>query len=187
MKGILASVTAGLLLATAVLLGGCQAGSDLPEPTGVARETTETSVFYSTGRTLLEERTVIDAKDPYAQVVAVLMKAQPQTDKNIAIVQPQAKVNSVTFKDGIVTVDWSPAVLGFNAEPKEKVLAWAAFLRTFGEFSEVQKVRFTVDGKTSGKADGHDIQTFWGRISLIGEPWPVLRQQASKEASPTNP
>ncbi|HEY3318396.1 MAG TPA: GerMN domain-containing protein [Coriobacteriia bacterium] len=177
-----------ILALAAVALSGCgsRAGSSVPEPTGVARETTETSVFYSTGRSLFEERTVVDAKNPYLAALDVLLAAQPKTDKNLAIVQPQAKVNSVAVKDGIATVDWAPAVLSFNAEPKEKMLALASVLRTLGEFPEVKRVRFTVDGKTGGTVGGKDIESFWGSVSLKGQPWDVLRAApASKETSTT--
>ena len=89
---------------------------------------------------------------------------------------PRPRSSSVTLgDDGVLVIDWSPEVLDFEATDDEKVLALAAILRTFGQFDEVKKVKFTVGGKAEGTANGKDIEDFWGRISLIGQPWDVLR------------
>ncbi|MBA4371193.1 MAG: hypothetical protein C0418_06430 [Coriobacteriaceae bacterium] len=174
------AAAAALLLA----LAGCTRGVDVPPPTDLPSETTVTQVYYATGRSLVQERAVVDASDAYASTLRVLLAAQPKTNEQIAIVQPVAEVRSVTFDDGTITVDWSADVLAFEAEPDEKRIALAGILRTFGEFAEVDKVRFTVEGKVSGTAGGRDIEAFWGDVSLQGQPWDVLRPP-SGEASET--
>ena len=115
----------------------------------------------------------------YASTVAVMLKAEPTTEKNVAIVQPTAKVRSITVKDGVATVDWDRAVLSFTATDDEKLLVYASFLMTFGQFREVKKVRFTVEGKTSGTIGGKDVEDFWGAVSLKDQPWKVIRVGAA--------
>jgi len=164
-----------LLVAVAVLTG-CGAGNaQMPEPSGVPEATAETSVFFSTGRSLVEEPRVVDAKNVYKATLDELLAAQPAIYTDIAIVQPEATINTVALDNGTITLDWSREVLQFEAEDKEQIVALAAFLRTLGQFPEVQKVRFTVEGKTEGTIDGKDVAQFWGHIGLNAQPWDVLR------------
>lgn len=183
-----AALLAGALLA----LAGCgrfRPADDLPDPTaGLSETTTETVIYFSTGRTLMGERRVIDAASPYEDALRTLLEAMPQSNPDVAIVQPEAGYNSVTFEDGVITIDWQADILDFQAEDAEERLAYASILATFGAFPEVQKVRFLVDGKDSGKIDGKDIEAFWGSVSLKGQPWDVLRVRlpsASDESTPT--
>lgn len=179
-----ALIAAGLCSALAAGgLMGCSAGvgSDIPEPSGVATETTETAVFYSTGRSLLEERKVVGAPDAYEATLRELLRALPESNPDVAIVQPEADFNSVSLdEDGVITIDWKAEVLDFEAEPKEKRLAFAALLMTMGGFPEVEKVRFTVEGKDSGEIEGRDVEAFWGDVSLKGQPFKVLRPPTKK-------
>ena len=130
---------------------------------------------FSTGRTLVQEPRLINADDKYADAIAQLLGAQPEVATDIAIVQPVAEVKSVTFEDGTITIDWSAEVLDFEATDQEKSLALAAILTTMGEFEEVEQVAFTVEGQTDGEIEGKDVEDFWGRVSLLGSPWDVLR------------
>lgn len=176
---------AACAVAAALLLGAsaCKRGVDVPPPTDLPAETTVTQVYYATGRSLVQEQAVVDSSDVYASTLRVLLEADPKANEQIAIVQPVAEVLSVTFVDGTITIDWSADVLAFEAEPDEKRIALAGILRTFGEFAEVKQVRFTVEGKTSGKAGGKDIEAFWGDVSLKGQPWDVLRAGEAEEPS----
>jgi hypothetical protein len=181
---------AALLRGVAATLNLAACGDDdIPDPTGVPEQTRRVSLFYSTGRTLFEEFRVIDANlDVYATTLEELLAATPETNPDVAIVQPEAQVLSVTLgDDGVLVIDWSADVLDFEADDREKTLAWASVLRTFGQFDEVKKVKFTVEGKTEGTVDGKDIQAFWGHISLIGQPWDPLRasEEGSEEATGT--
>lgn len=176
-------------LALAVAGTGCSRSARIPEPTGLPRETTATSVYFATGRSIVEERLVVPADDPYRAALEFWLQARSVEHPEIAIVQPQATVRSMTLDDsGVLTIDWSADVLDFEAEPKEKMIALAGILRTLGEFPEVKKVRFTVEGKTSGTAsNGKDIEAFWGTVSLKGQPWDVLRRPSQDQESTAAP
>jgi hypothetical protein len=173
-------LAAGLVLAAvAVAATGCrEAGQGIPAPKGLPAETRQVSVFFSTGRTLFEEKRVVDARNVYLRTVQELVLASPQTNADVAIVQPVAPVRSVEVTGGVATLDWGREVLDFRASGPEKVLALAAFLRTFGQFPEVTKVRFTVEGRVDGRIGGKDVARFWGSIGLRGQPWAVLRPKA---------
>ncbi|MCZ7661571.1 MAG: GerMN domain-containing protein [Thermoleophilia bacterium] len=177
--------TVSLLLAVlaVALLSGCTEApaNDIPEPTGVPEETVRVSVFFSTGRTIVEEPRVLDATDTYGQVFAEFIGAQPEINPDVAIVQPEATITSVTVADGVMTIDWSRDVLSFEADDSEKTLALAAILLNAGQFPQVSTVVFTVEGKTSGELDGKDIAYFWGRVSLKGQPFEVLRPPRPSE------
>jgi hypothetical protein len=183
--GIVRALALVALFALAALAAGCasQPGRDIPEPTGVSEETTATTVFYSTGRTLVQEPVVVDASDLYQSTLEKMLAADPAENRDIAIVQTVAPMNEVTFDEetGLVTVDWDPDVLLFEAEGAEERLAYAAIMMTLGQFPEVKLVRFTVDGKDEGTIGGKDIRTFWGSVSLHGQPWPALRPPAPSE------
>lgn len=172
----LRTVLGGALVAASVTvsLTGCSSGS-VPPPTSVAMETTETTVFYATGRSVLAERKVVDATDIYRETLEEQLLAQPSSEANVAIVQPTAKVLSVTVNDRVATIDWDEKVLDFEATPDEKRLAQASILMLFGQFPEVETVRYTVEGKDSGTIGGKDIATFWGEVTLKNQPWKVVR------------
>ena len=173
-------------------LAGCgriDPAGDLPDPTGdLSAETTETVIYFSTGRSLMGEVRVIDRTAPYEDALRTLLEAMPQSNPDVAIVQPVSDFNSVTFADGVITIDWKLEVLSFEADDAEERLAYGAILATFGVFPEVEKVRFLVEGQESGTLDGRDIEAFWGSVSLIGQPWDVIRMKGSsgsEEATPT--
>jgi hypothetical protein len=172
-----------------VILVGCapRTGGDIPEPSGVAVETTVTVVFYSTGRTLVEEPVVVDATEVHKATLERMLEAQPVENEDIAIVQTVAPVRSVVLDEetGTLTVDWDADVLLFEADETEERLAFASIMMTLGQFAEVKSVRFTVGGKEEGSIDGKDIKAFWGSVSLNGQPWDALRPPSSEEATET--
>lgn len=140
----------------------------------VSEETTETSIFYSTGRSLLEERRIVPADDAYEATLKELLLASPESNPDVAIVQPEAGFNSVTIKDGVLTIDWKKDILDFEVEDKEERLAFASFLATFGRFEEVKTIRFTVDGREEGTVGDKKIEDFWGSVSLREQPFEPL-------------
>lgn len=182
-------ILAAAALLTALSLTACDRGiqpaTDLPEPSGTATETTETSVFYATGRTLLQEKKVVDAADPYVSTLEELLLASPENNADVAIVQPFAQVKSITVEDGLATIDWTSSILDFEAEPGEKRIALASILATMGQFPEVDRVQFTVEGKSEGEIDGKDIVDFWGDVSLLNQPWDVIRVQGRPSGEST--
>lgn len=165
---------AGLLLC-ASFVAGCSDAASVPPPTELPDETRSVSVYFSTGRSLLEEPRVVDATDVYTATLEELLAAEPE-NKDTAVVQPEAAIRSVTFDSGLVTVDWDPAVLEFEADDGEYQLAWAALLLTMGQFEEVERMAFSVDGKTEGMVNDRDIAEFWrGVVTLKDQPWDVTR------------
>ncbi len=172
---VLAALAAALLLSATALAGCGGVGSrDLPPPSEMPDETVRVSVFFSTGRSLLEERRVVDATDVYSSTLDALLAGDAETP-DVAIVQPRAAYRSVTLADGVITIDWDREILDFDADPEEYRLAWAAFIMTFGQFPEVEQVAFTVEGMDAGEIDGRDIAEFWGEVTFANQPWDVQR------------
>jgi hypothetical protein len=178
---IVAVLVVGVALAAGCSSEPTSATPAIPEPVNLPGETQAVSVFFATGRTLVEEPRIVDATDVYRATLAELLEAAPEKNAKIAIVQPEAEMKSVTVEDGHAIIDWSPAILDFEAEDSEKTLAFAAFLMTLGQFPEIEKVSFTVEGKTEGEIDGKDIARFWGRVTLKNQPWDVLRPPVQEE------
>ena len=187
-------VLVGVLLASLGVASGCsrEVGGEGPEPTiEMPARTERVSVFYSTGRSLAEEYRIVDADDLYAATLDELVNGEPE-NPDVALVQPVAEVRSVTFEDGLITIDWDRAILDFEADPEEYTLAWGAFILTFGQFPEVERLAFTVEGETSGEIDGKDIGEFWGgEVTLVDQPWDIQRPpgwvdpEASEEETET--
>jgi len=160
-----------------VAMTGCtrRTGAELPKPTiDVPLRTQKVSVYFATGRSLTQEYRIVDADNLYEATLTELMKAESDNPE-LAIVQPVAEFNSVTLEDGVLTIDWDRAILDFEAEPEEYTIAWGAFILTFGQFPEVEKLAFTVEGKTEGEIDGKDIREFWGQVTLADQPWDIQR------------
>ncbi|MBE0447707.1 MAG: GerMN domain-containing protein [Actinobacteria bacterium] len=165
------------LLALIIIMIGCT-GSDVPPPTvSMPEKPREISVFYATGRTIVEERHIVeDDKDIIKTALNEVLTAQPQINADIAIVQPECKVIDVKLdKKGLATINFSKEVLDFTADRKEKLLAYGAILETLKQFDGVKSFRFLVEGKEKGKINGKDIQKFWGVISLFNQPQPIDR------------
>jgi hypothetical protein len=174
---VVLALLAAVLMTGLLLLPGCgpRTADDLPEPTELSGETTETIVYFSTGRSLMGEVRVIDRTAPYEDALRTLLDARPESNTEVAIVQPVAGYSSVTFEDGTVTIDWQADVLDFEADDAEERLAYAAILATYGAFPEVERVRFLVEGAEEGMIEGKDVAAFWGSVSLNGQPWDVIR------------
>ena len=176
------ALTLAALAAVAAISGCSSPGADLPQPELVAEETTITGVFFSSGRTLVEERRIVDANDVYVATMNEWLAAVPEENPDMAIVQPEAEVVSVTLSEGVLTIDWSAEVLDFEATESEQLVTLAGILRTFGQFPEIDQVRFTVEGVEEGEVNGKDVQTFWGSVTLIEQPWDVFRPQPPPES-----
>lgn len=171
-----AALAATLMLASAGL-AGCtgRTGGEVPEPTlDMPLRTEQVSVYFATGRSLTQEYRIVDAENIYESTLTELMEAESENPE-LAIVQPVADFRSVTLEDGVLTIDWDRAILDFEADPEEYTIAWGAFILTFGQFPEVEKLVFTVEGQTDGEIDGKDVEEFWGQVTLADQPWDVQR------------
>jgi hypothetical protein len=187
-------VVVAAVLGTLALSGaGCSergVSTDIPVPEGASQETTETSVFFATGRSLLEEPRIVRTAEAYRETLEEWLLATPEINPDVAIVQPVAEVLDMQLEGGVLTIDWSAQILDFEADPAEQRIALAGILRTFGQFPEIESVRFTVQGQEDGEVGGKDVRSFWGGVSLIGQPWEVLRpapisEDATGTAEPT--
>src|SRR3990172_8808720 len=90
-----------LLIIAGLAVGalGCLTGDEVPAPTVALPEKARTiSVFYATGRTLVEEKhTVADDANIATTALNEVLAAKPQMNTEIAIVQPECKVLDVAI------------------------------------------------------------------------------------------
>ncbi|MCX7831731.1 MAG: GerMN domain-containing protein [Actinobacteria bacterium] len=173
-----------LIFALTIVLSGCarERSAEIPDPTiDLSKETTSISVFYPTGKIIIEERRVV-AKDENLPLVALreLFKAEPKENK-IQVVLPKAKVNSVKVeKDGTAIIDFSREILKFPENSKEaKLAAFAAIVETLKQFENIKSFKITIEGKEKGTVGGLSIEKFWGDISLKRQPINIIRKTQS--------
>jgi len=170
-----------LLVFGAASLAGCTRtrSEEIPAPTvDLTKETTSISVFYPTGKIIIEERRVVQMSDNLPLVaLRELFKAQPK-EHEILVVLPQAKVNSVIVeKDGTAVVDFSKEILNFPEDSTEaKLAAFAAIVETLKQFDNIKRLKITVEGKEKGNIDGKSIEEFWGEITLKKQPIEIIRK-----------
>ncbi len=168
--------TRALVIAFAAMsvaaVAGCSA--NVPEPTEskIAEEMAVVSVYYPDGETLTEERHIVPDDGNLPQVaLSRLFEASPQ-EFEIAVLLPEATVNSVEVDEtGVCTVDFSREILDFpRDERKAKVLAFASIIETLRQFPEIQSLMITVEGQDSGSIDGKSVDEFWGDVRLPPTP-----------------
>lgn len=147
----------------------------------VAEKSSEISVFYPSADIIAEEKVVLDEKENLPlEAVRTLFAAKPN-DPKLTVTLPRAKVNSVTIKDGLATVDFDSAVIVTGETAKTQQVALAAVIYTLQQFDGVEKVAFTVEGKSEGKIDGKDVAAFWGDVRIEDSPWDVTVEKTSEE------
>jgi germination protein M len=105
----------------------------------------------------------------YKSVIEELIKG-PSSKELYPTIPSNTKVNSVTIKEGLATVDFSKEIIT-NVEqiPHSSVtenLAIYSIVNTLTNFEEIKKVKITVEGKDSGQIDGLYIEDFWGHIGI---------------------
>lgn len=183
-----------LFILTAFFVVGCsnnqESSGEVPEPTSelVEGETTAISVYYPTGKILVEERHTVPISENLPQVaLEEIFKAEPEEYK-IPVVIPDARVKSVEVdkESGLCTVNFSKEILNFpeeNDSKKAKVAAFAAITETLKQFSEIKSLKILVEGKEKGTVGGKDIQEFWGEVSLIKQPINILRNDNKGNSS----
>ncbi|MBS3956097.1 MAG: GerMN domain-containing protein [Clostridiales bacterium] len=165
-----------VVLATA----GCSPSVPSPTESKIAGETTAISVYYPDGEIIIEERQVVPVSDNLPEVAMQRLFAVSPEKEQIAIVLPQATVNSVTVDQGtgVGTIDFSAEVLDFPVEDEQaRVVAFGAVLETLRQFPEITSVLITVDGKSSGEVDGRRIEEFWGSVRLPREPLDITAKE----------
>jgi len=177
-----------LALTLLFLLAGCSRSSSLPEPNieKVQSETTAISVFYPTGKILVEERRVVPVQENMPLVaLRELFKAEPQENK-ILVILPAAKVRSVNLdrKTGVATVDFTREILDFpENEHLAKILAFGAIVETLKQFDDIKSIKILVEGKDRGTIAGKNIENFWGDVTLKKQPFPIVRTPEATETA----
>lgn len=180
------------VLFSAFIFSGCSLFSrseELPEPTNPLaseKETTAVSVFYPTGKILIEERHVVPLSDnlPLA-ALRELFTAEPK-EHQIAVILPKAKVNSVKVdKDGTAYIDFNAEILNFPETDVEnaEIVAFAAIVETLKQFDDIKRFVITVEGKEKGQADGKSIEDFWGKVTLKKQPINIIRSISTTETA----
>ncbi|MHB0885964.1 MAG: GerMN domain-containing protein [Bacillota bacterium] len=101
------------------------------------------------------QRLVAKTGDPLTQAMEELIKG-PEAGAGLNPVLPaDTRVLSVTVKNGIAYVDFSPEVRRLNVGAQGEALALAAIADTLTEFPEVKQVQILVQGKVIETLAGH--------------------------------
>lgn len=93
--------------------------------------------------------------EKYFETVKLLLE-QPKEKNLTKIFAKNAKIDSVTFKDGTATVDFNKNITkGFAGGSTGEETLINSVVQTLTEFDEVKQVRFLVDGKEVETLSGH--------------------------------
>jgi germination protein M len=108
---------------------------------------------------------------PYTQGVAKaaleeLIKVEPSTPGASRVLPAETKINGISIKDGVATVDFSREVLQANVGSTGEALGIQSIVNTLTEFPEIKQVSFLVDGKLDDKA-----KDWWGHVGLYDMPF----------------
>lgn len=192
-KKIVYLLFTSFLVVIAGILAGCAnssgSKSEVPPPTSelATTETTAISIFYPTGKIIIEERRVVPVQENLVEVaLKELYKADPQ-EFEIVIVQPEAEVLSVEVDDsGLCTINFSKEILDFPEDSRQaKLVAFAAIVETLKQFDNISEFQILVEGKSSGEINGKSIEEFWGDISLKKQPFPINRENNRDSSAKT--
>lgn len=184
-------ITSAVIVLLIIVVAGCSRGitteSSVPPPTSelATTETTAISVFYPTGKIVIEERRVVPVQENLVEVaLKEVYKADPEKFE-IVIVQPRARVLSVEVDDnGLCTINFSKEMLDFPEDSRQaKLVAFAAIVETLKQFENIKEFQILVEGKSSGEIDGRSIEEFWGDISLKKQPFPINRENNPETTS----
>lgn len=167
-----------LLVFAMVALIGCRSGA-APGPSASRAPSVplEVSAWFLADRggqiwLAQELRTVPDnERVPLAAVEEVL---KGPTTGGLSKPFPEgARVRSVTVDGPVATVDWSARVLDANVGAEAEAYGIQSVVYTLTDLPQIEKVRFTVEGRDSGTAsNGRTIEDWWGHVGLSGQPFP---------------
>ncbi|MBI5232027.1 MAG: GerMN domain-containing protein [Coriobacteriales bacterium] len=190
-RAIFIPVVLTAALSSAAMVAGCASSTRAESATdselleidrAVDASSTEVSVFYPSTDTILEEKTVLGGEgSPELQALRVLFAGKPRNPEFKATVPP-ATVRSVVVKDGIAWVDFSRNVLVTGASDEVQRVTLVAVIYTLKQFEGIERVAFTVEGRTSGSLGGKDVAKFWGTVTLKDMPWSVTTSSRSNAA-----
>ncbi len=147
-------------------------GTSLPSGSG-----SRVTVYYVTQRSgrfqLARESHFVEATPRLATAaLEELVHGVPFDSQNTSPYPKASQILSVTISNGVATVDWSANVLTANVSGEYEAIGIQAAVWTLTEFSSINKVRFTVEGRDRGTAsNGRTIEDWWGHVGLHGQPF----------------
>ncbi len=177
-KGVLLAAFIVLLLVT-FALAGCNtleekenpgAASGLSQDTGEPAQKLNLVLYYiktteNDAYLVREIHQTPPAADPHRAALEELINVAPVVPGAARVLPLATKVNSINIKDGLATIDFSKEVLNANVGAEGEALGIKSIVNTLTEFPEVEKVSFTVEGKTDNAMD------WWGHVGLYQQPF----------------
>lgn len=164
-----------MLMALILVLPGCakttppadQGQNNNPAPTP---QTTDIAVYYVKNNNnemylVREVHQVVKTEQIAQAALNELISGTPTTNGAYKVLPANTKILSIKIDQGLATVDFSPEVLRANVGASGESLGIASIVNTLTEFPTVQKVAFTVEGKTDTAMD------WWGHVGLYEQPF----------------
>jgi hypothetical protein len=178
------------LLLALFTTAGCskiQKASQLNKPETKRVETKDTQlekplmkvkIYYPYKDSLFGEEHYINREEnPPKAALNELLKSKPLFKSIRPVLPSKARVIDVQIKNGLVVVNFTREILDFKGNETEQKLAWAAIIKTVSQFSQVNRVKFQVEGREKGRIDGKKIENWWGKVTLKHQPWRIEERQ----------
>ena len=124
---------------------------------------TMVNLYYEDKETgeLMAEVRLIDAnlllRNPYGTLFELLTQ-NPENDKLEKLIPEGTKINDVSFSSGCVTIDVSKEFLNYNDEQRKFKIV-NSIVNTLSELTEVNSVRFLIDGEVNSNFDENYVKT----------------------------
>lgn len=118
------------------------------------RETIASLYFISKeSKEIMPEARLVDIKEiinnPYEKLIELLIEG-PKNDKLIKIIPDNTKVLKTFMQDDCLIIDFSKEFLNYNKEDeKEKKNLVKSIVNTLTELTEVNKVKFLIEGENN--------------------------------------
>jgi len=166
------SLAVPMVLALALLVTGCGRVRENPAPQAVPEPATmRLAVYYLK----LDERNAYLVREvhevPKTSAVAraaleELIRGEPVTPGARRVLPPDTRVLGIKIENGLATVDFSKEVLRANVGAAGEALGIQSIVNTLTEFSQIDRVAFTVEGRLDQAA-----RDWWGHVGLYGQPF----------------
>lgn len=167
-----------LLLLVSAVLAGCNAlgGKDTETTPGgqqgqqVSEEKINLAVYYvktteDDAYLIREVHQLPDTNEPARAALEELINTNPVVPGAARVLPLATEIKGINVKDGLATVDFSKEVLDANVGASGEALGIQSIVNTLTEFPEIEKVSFTVEGKTDEAMD------WWGHVGLYQQPF----------------
>ena len=100
-----------------------------------------------------------------------LIHGKPHSKESYSVIPKETKIIDVSINARIATVDFSREVLDHNSGAEGESLGINSIVFTLTEFDNINKVKFTVEGKEKGTVGGKYIENWWGHVTLSKQPF----------------